>query len=129
MFVTYFTYVSVARTNAWAWRLIDLFMEALIAWSGRYLVTKIRVLIYSGDIDACVPNLGSQMWTSGKQHYATRPSNRASYFPPFLPPCISSCLPAFTPVATPTADLLTYTTYNLASLVLCAHSARQAGGA
>ena len=34
-----------------------------------YLVTKIRVLIYSGDIDACVPNLGSQMWTSalGKQ--------------------------------------------------------------
>ena len=34
-----------------------------------YLVTKIRVLIYSGDIDACVPNLGSQMWTTalGKQ--------------------------------------------------------------
>ena len=33
------------------------------------LVKKIRVLIYSGDIDACVPNLGSQMWTSalGKQ--------------------------------------------------------------
>jgi hypothetical protein len=35
-------------------------------YSRRYpfLVTKLRVLIYSGDIDACVPNLGSQMWTS-----------------------------------------------------------------
>lgn len=29
-----------------------------------FLVTKLRVLIYSGDIDACVPNLGSQMWTA-----------------------------------------------------------------
>ena len=44
-----------------------------------YLISKIRVLIFNGDWDACVPYVDNQQWTENMGFEATKPWHPWAY--------------------------------------------------
>lgn len=55
------------------------------------LISKYRVLIYNGDVDACVPYNDNEMWTSGMGYTASAAWHAWSVSASLPSPCAPAC--------------------------------------